>query len=203
MIDDKQKQFLKEEFEQGLTNDLPSSAKSLIKLESILNSVCMISGESKSTGFLVKLAQSDEIAFMSAGHCFKRSDDFSKYTLTFGNVWGDSDGKYAIKKCTLDKLGPFKGSIGYNGTRQFFPGNYTRDGESGEDYCFLVLSGMTAEDTRIEPLDVENLLECGHGDYLNYEPHEVLTIFGHPGQDEGTHRPLRVCWGKENDLFHK
>ena len=49
MIDDKQKQFLKEEFEQGLTNGVPSSAKSLIKFESILNSVCMISGESDST----------------------------------------------------------------------------------------------------------------------------------------------------------
>jgi hypothetical protein len=137
---------------------------------------------------------------MSAGHCFKRSDDFSKYTLTFGNIWGVSDGKYALKKCTLDELGPFKGSIGYNRTRQFFPGNHRCKGESGEDYCLLVLSGMTSEDTRLKPLEVENLLECGHGDYLNHEPHEVLTIFGHPGipgQDEGTHRPLRVCWGKE------
>jgi hypothetical protein len=144
---------------------------------------------------------------MSAGHCFKSSDDFSKYTLTFGNFRGDSDEKYARKQCTLDELGPFKGSIGYNGTRQFFPGHRRRNRrnrrhnrrkcESGEDYCMLVLSGMTAEDTRIEPLNVENLLECGHGDYLKYQPHEALTIFGHPGQEKGSQRPLRVCWGKE------
>ena len=73
------------------------------------------------TGFMVKLAHSEEIAFVSDGHCFKSSHYFSKYTLTFGNIHGTSSGDGCIKKCTLDELGPFKGSISYNGLRKFFP----------------------------------------------------------------------------------
>jgi hypothetical protein len=52
MIDEKQKHFLKEEFEQGLTNGVPSSANSLIKLESILNSVCIYLENLIAPGFL-------------------------------------------------------------------------------------------------------------------------------------------------------
>ena len=192
------KYFEKLQEEQFLTtlDGLPGTETSIIKIATIRKSVCMIKGAGAGTGFLAKLSTS-EVAFFTAGHVFTDqwpgNIDFSKITLHFGNDEGD--GSASIKNCTLAELGPFRGSIGYNGHRKFFPGNALDESMNGEDYCVLVLTGDDV-DTRLQGLDY---LECGDGDYLKYLEGGVVATFGHPGEGarEGDNRPLRVSYGKE------
>merc|ERR1712130_816241 len=89
----------------------------------------------------------------------------------------------AKKRCTLEQLGPFTGSIGYKGMRYFFPGGQERTvNAKNEDYCFLLLDNPDS----IKPLEKENILICGEdiGYDTKKEIQDVLTIFGHPGSSQ-------------------
>jgi GTPase SAR1 family protein len=213
-ITDDQKKFLEKVEHQTNLSYLPGFKRSITKIGSVLNSVCLISWKDSqgkhctATGFLTKLLPSGKVVFMSAGHNFIETEqnnekvnkppcfDFKRYDLTFGNTEGDVNAKEEDlkKKCTLDDLGPFTGSIALNGERYIFPRVKKWSGVAREDYCFLILT----DPGKIKPLKEEVLLTCG-GEKTDYiQDKDVLSIFGHPSAWDGPNKdllPLRVSWG--------
>ena len=202
-LSERQKEWLQE---QGLISVADGSAASILKMETILKSVCMIDGAAKGTGFLIDTNKG--VAFMSAGHLFKTlldplnkdvdaNKEFGKFKLFFGNTEGDAKSKNSV---TLADFGKLKGSIAHQGRRRFFPsGDLKTDSKPDEDYCFLY--GITKEQLKKKKL---GSLKCGEGEYLKPDPGEVVAIFGHPGkaarEGDGKHlRPLRISYGKEKN----
>ena len=186
--------------EQGLTSlsQLPGTVSSLIKVDTILKSVCMLeSPDWKGTGFLVEIPD-EGIAFMSAGHLFKDDNNklplaikLDKYKLFFNNSSGDPS---VAETCHLGQFGSVRGVIAYNGEKRLFPDNSTSSAKPGEDYSMLFLP-----EEELTKLGLSHL-QLGKGDYLDYKKDEVVAIFGHPGEgvsEGGDKRPLRVSYGKE------
>ena len=162
-------------------------------------------GGGHGTGFLVDLPNHG-LAFLTAGHNFKSGTtlpddlDISKFSLHFGNIEGDLSGTKARKTCTLQDLGPVKGSIGYRGKRIYFPGNFPGKALPHEDYCVLV---FTAPDIK-ETLKTMGLayLKCGVGGFLKHTPGGLVIIHGHPAnkdirREDGGKYPLRQSIGVE------
>ena len=110
LFTDEQKQMHEQIFTpEALRSIRERSAGSIIQMGTLINSVCMITGLSDATGFLVKIPDG-RIAFMTAGHVFKdypawlerkeekllATIDFSQCKLFFGNIDGD-EGARAIQ----------------------------------------------------------------------------------------------------------
>ena len=216
---EKQREFFKDLKDEALITIQNGSAQSIISMSKVLSSVCMIEcGGSGATGFLVSVGE--EIAFMTAGHVFsdkKREDkygervllpniDWSQYNLYFCCVDGDKNGSQVVHRTLADfnQMFTLRGSIAYMGTRRTFPGRVRATSkditvESNLDFCVLVLDNPDAKET-LKGLKL-SWLQCGQGDYLNYRPGDVVSIFGYPGKGATVNmlRPLRMSYGKEEE----
>ena len=219
-MDDKDKNSLVQQLQQQLTVDCKcreekmirtSNATKIPRIQKINQSVCMMKlpGDCFGTGFLADIPGKG-VAFLSAGHNFsvvgekKLPDDldFSQFILHFGNLDGDLEGRHALKTCSLKDLGRVRGSIGYGGTKRFFPAITAIAAKSlpHEDYCFLILKDPEIK-KRLNEWGLA-YLEVGHGDFLDYDPNGLVQITGHPMNDditreEGGKYPLRQSIGME------
>ena len=212
---EKHKEFFKEE---ALKTIQAGSAQDITSMDKILRSVCMIEckGMPSATGFLVRIncQGGDKIAFMTAGHVFgdkqKEQDygitellpniDLSQYELFFHCSDGDKRGSQVIRHTLADFDSTFKlrGSIAYMGKRCILPAGTTEAPvNSMLDFCALVLDNPDAE-KKLEKMGL-TWFQCGNGDYLNYIPGDVVSIYGYPGNEafENGKRPLRMSYGKE------
>ena len=201
----KHKEFFKEE---ALTTIQEGSAQSIISLDKILRSVCMI--EPGATGFLVKINchGEDKIAFMTAGHVFadkqkKRYNknllpnkiDLSQYDLFFSCLHGDKTGSRTL--ADFKQEFNLRGSIALGGKRHILPAGTTERCDADLDFCVLVLDNADTE-AKLKQLGL-SWLQLGNGEYLDYKPGDVVSIFGYPGKEarEDGKRPLRMSYGKE------
>jgi len=219
LFTDSQKEKHKEFFpEETLKTIHEGSAQSITSMPLILQSVCMIEykGNPWATGFLVKINchGRDEIAFMTAGHVFEDGQkkeeygitellsniDLSQYDLFFCCPEGDKKGSQVIRRTLADFDNKFKlrGSIAYGGKRLILPaGNTEAPVHPMLDFCILVLDNPDAE-KKLEKMGL-SWFQCGYGEYLNYKPDNVVSIYGYPGNgatDNGK-RLLRAACGKE------
>ena len=225
LFTDSQKEKHKEFFpEEALINIQAASANRIPSMDKILRSVCMIEykGNAWATGFLVRINCQGvyKIAFMTAGHVFKDEQkeqeydikellshldlDLSQYELFFHCSDGDKEGTQVISHTLADFHSKFKlrGSIAFMGKRRILPASTSGPTQDLSvdpklDFCVLVLDDPDAEK------ELENLgltwLQCASGVYLNYNPGDVVSIFGYPGNEatENGRRPLRMSYGKE------
>ena len=194
--------------------ELPGGELSLIKIGTILRSVCLIETPTGclGTGFLVKIPAEvlgldgkDRLAFMSAGHNFQASwkklpdqmVDFSKYKLHFGYTGGSFGEVHNGLDCALSEFGELTGSIGLGGKRRYLPGYIESDSRPEEDYCMLLLPESPANRGCKADLDKLEFLPCGSGEYLRKKTEDsLLGSYGHPVAGE-VPPPLRVSFGAE------
>ena len=90
------------------------------------------------------------------------------------------------------------------GTRRTFPSRSPASSkdivvESSFDFWVLVLDNSDVKKT-LKDLTL-SWLQCGQGDYLNYRPGDVVSIFGYPGKGatENMLGPLRMSYVKEEE----
>ena len=215
-LEDDQKSFLEDaktkqkesglEVETTIADLIPSNPTDIIKLQTVISSICMIRDKTMlhavSTGF-VAYAPNIGIVFCSAGHNFedllesRGIGELDKYIIHFGNIEGniitDADvvspptkGKPMLLKEFLCMF-HVDGSIGFNGKRKLVKelndslhvkDESNSDGE--EDYCALRLNHTNVKgELRRLGLD---WLEFGTCNYLDYHRKGLATIVGHPGE---------------------
>jgi len=207
------------------TPGFPGTDGSLIKLDSVFKSVCMIvighgNGRGLGTGFLAKVPGRG-IVFMTAGHNFGSCSitlpsriDFSNLTVHFGNtrgittslLSGEGEGMSYNLHDFLGKFSSFRGSIALSGSKIKIKNQDQSVEESKnemEDYCALLLEDEGVEE-KLKKLGL-GFLDCGDKEFLDEKPGEMITIFGHPAameRDPSTEEalyPLRISFGIEKE----
>ena len=214
-LTDEQRDFLKGaknsqkekglEVETTLADLNPSNPTDIIKLKTVISSICMIRDKTTrndvATGFLANSLNIGTV-FCSAGHNFKHIlgsggiEELDRYIIHFGNIEGniitDADvvsppmkGKPMMLRDFLCMF-QFYGSISHRGKRKTFRKTSSSwdvtdeiNTDAEEDYCALKLihSDIVGE---LKKLGLDRL-DLGTGNYLDYNRKGLATIVGHPG----------------------